>query len=137
MDLLIDTNIIIDILQDRPQFVENSARIINGIKNKEFKGIIAAHSLTNLWYILRKTHSQEARRDLILSLLGFLEVATLSGQKIKNALLRYDFSDFEDCLQDECAAEFCADYIITRNPKDFANSKVQALTPEEFLKLRI
>lgn len=136
MDLLIDTNIIIDILQNRPLFVENSQKIISAIKNKQFKGFIAAHSITNLWYILRKTHTQEKRRELILTLLDFFEIVSLSKQKLINALLRKDFLDFEDCLQDECAIEFCADYIITRNPKDFNNAKVSAITPEEFIKLK-
>ena len=136
MDLLIDTNIIIDILQNRPLFVENSQKIISAINNKQFRGFIAAHSITNLWYILRKTHTQEKRRELILTLLDFFEIVSLSKQKLINALLRKDFLDFEDCLQDECAIEFCADYIITRNPKDFNNSKVSAITPEEFIKLK-
>ena len=52
-----------------------------------------------------------------------------------NALDNANFKDFEDCLQDECAAAVHADYIITRNAKDFMYSRVKAVTPEEFLKL--
>lgn len=53
---------------------------------------------------------------------------------VRNALERNDFSDFEDCLQDECALQNNADYIITRNIDDFANSNVPAVTPADFLK---
>ena len=51
------------------------------------------------------------------------------------ALEREEFSDFEDCLQDECAKGIGADYIITRNVKDFEQSKVPAITPEQFLEI--
>ena len=47
--------------------------------------------------------------------------------------MRNDFPDFEDCLQDECAAQSHADYIITRNTDDFSNSNVPAITPSDFL----
>ena len=43
------------------------------------------------------------------------------------------FSDFEDCLQEECAVAISADYIVTRNTKDFASSRVPAILPDEFL----
>lgn len=35
----------------------------------------------------------------------------------------------------KCAESCNADYIITRNVKDFAESSVRAITPEEFLEL--
>lgn len=136
MDLLIDTNIIIDILQDRKPFVQNSEAIVRMVQTKEVRGILAPHTITNLWYILRKTHTQEQRRRLLSALLVTFDVSPLDRQKLLNGLERTDFPDFEDCLQDECAASLCADYIITRNPEDFAKSKVRAITPEEFLKLQ-
>ena len=46
-----------------------------------------------------------------------------------------DTNDLEDCLQDECAVDSKAEYIITRNTKDFSNSKVKAVEPSEFLSL--
>ena len=56
-------------------------------------------------------------------------------KKLVSAVLNFDFADFEDCVQDECAAAINADYIITGNVKDFQSSKVKAVTPEEFLKI--
>lgn len=46
-----------------------------------------------------------------------------------------DFKDFEDCLQDRCADSVGAEYIIPRNIMDFANSKVQAILPEDLLRI--
>lgn len=47
-----------------------------------------------------------------------------------------EFSDFEDCLQMECAKAYEADYIITRNVSDYATSQVRAIEPEDYLKLK-
>lgn len=136
MDLLIDTNIIFDVLQNRESFVESSEKVLKMIQDRKIKGVLAAHTIPNLWYIMRKNYSQEQRRFFIESLLDYFEVSSLDKQKLLGALHRPEFSDFEGCLQDECAAELNADYIITRNTRDYRSSRVQALTPEEFLRLK-
>ncbi|MCM1144226.1 MAG: PIN domain-containing protein, partial [Lachnoclostridium sp.] len=81
----------------------------------------------------RKQYSTEDRRRLILGILNFLQVANAKHENVQRALERNDFPDFEDCLQDECALENHADYIITRNTDDFSSSSVPALTPTDFL----
>ena len=131
--VLIDTNIFIDVLQDRIPFTDNSQAVIGLVTQKKIKGAVAAHSITNLWYILRKTHSDEERRNYILSLFELFDVVSIDKNRLVAALENSNFKDFEDCLQDECACAINADYIITRNAKDFESSMVKALTPEEFL----
>lgn len=131
--VLIDTNIFIDVLQDRIPFTDNSQAVIGLVTQKKIKGAVAAHSITNLWYILRKTHSDEERRNYLLSLFELFDVVSIDKNRLVAALEKSDFKDFEDCLQDECAYAINADYIITRNAKDSESSMVKALTPEEFL----
>ena len=131
--VLVDTNIFIDVLQDRIPFTDNSQAVIGLVSQKKIKGAVAAHSITNLWYILRKTHSDEDRRKYILSLCEIFDVVSIDKNRIVYALEKSNFRDFEDCLQDECASDINADYIITRNTKDFKGSMVKAITPEEFL----
>lgn len=131
--VLIDTNIFIDVLQDRIPFTDNSQAVIGLVTQKKIKGAVAAHSITNLWYILRKTHSDEERRNYILSLFEIFDVISIDKNRLVAALKNSNFKDFEDCLQDECACAINADYIITRNAKDFESSMVKVLTPEEFL----
>ena len=131
--VLIDTNIFIDVLQDRIPFTDNSQAVIGLVTQKKIKGAVAAHSITNLWYILRKTHSDEERRNYLLSLFEIFDVVSIDKNRLVAALENSNFKDFEDCLQDECACDINADYIITRNTKDFKGSMVKAITPEEFL----
>lgn len=97
-------------------------------------GILAAHSIPNMFYILRKNFSQDERRFLLKNLCNIFKISDLNAKKILAALENEKFVDFEDCLQEECAVESMADYIVTRNPADFANSRVKVILPEEFLK---
>ena len=134
MVLLIDTNIILDVFQNREDHYKHSVEVLDLVKTNKAKGYIAAHSITNLWYILRKTHTDEQRRQIVKAILVYFDIASLDKQKISAALERDNFKDFEDCLQDECGCEINADYIVTRNEKDFTTSKIPALNPEEFCK---
>lgn len=131
--VLIDTNIILDILEKREPFYGSSNDVLLCCASKEINGYIALHSVSNIFYILRKQYPAEARRRLLLGILAFLQVANAKHENVRHALERNDFPDFEDCLQDECALENNVDYIITRNTNDFKNSNVPALTPMEFL----
>ena len=56
------------------------------------------------------------------------------GSRIIDAIEKDSFVDFEDCLQDKCAKEVGAEYIITVNEKDFVNSEIKAMNPYEFLR---
>ena len=133
MLVLIDTNIVLDILEKREPFYESSNEVLSLCASKKIKGCIALHSISNIFYILRKNYSAENRRRLLLGILKFLQVANASHENVRHALERNDFPDFEDCLQDECAAQNHADYIITRNTDDFSNSNIPAITPSDFL----
>lgn len=64
-----------------------------------------------------------------------LQVTGASHEKVCEAIKRNEFSDFEDCLQDECAEEISADFIVTRNVGDFKHAHIKAITPEELLKI--
>lgn len=61
-------------------------------------------------------------------------VASASQKEIIDAIDNSNFIDFEDCLQDKCAKDVDADYIITCNVKDYMNSEIEAITPNDFLK---
>lgn len=133
MKILIDTNVLVDYLLSRKPFDKSARKIMLLCKGKEIDGCIAAHSFLNIFYILRKDLTADERRTLLKDFCTFVEVADIDKRKIITALDNNGFADFEDCLQAECAYDFNADYIITRNVKDFAESKIPAITPDNFL----
>lgn len=95
---------------------------------------MAAHSVPNMFYILRKAMSAEARREVLLNLCSILAIEDIDSVKVIAALKNSAFTDLEDCLQSSCAGKIKADYIVTRNIKDFINSEIPAVLPEVFLK---
>lgn len=129
MKILIDTNVLLDFLQQRESFAE-AEEILSLCGRNKVQGFVAAHSFPNMFFILRKYMDSAKRRDLLFYLTSLLGVVSIDYLKILSALSRAD----EDCLQDECAAKIKADFIVTRNTDDFKNSMVPAITPAAFLK---
>ena len=66
---------------------------------------------------------------------NIFRISDLNAEKIISAIDNEEFADFEDCLQEECAVEAVADYIVTRNPDDYRKSRVKVIEPDEFIKL--
>lgn len=135
MVILIDTNVALDFLTMRHPYYESAREIIRICAEDKMKGYIAFHSLPNIFYILRKSYSEADRRKMLKRLCCVLQVTAASHEKVCDAIEQTDFMDFEDCLQEKCAKEIFADYIISRNLVDFKNSRIKAVTPQDFLKM--
>ena len=135
MVILVDTNIVLDILLNREPYAEEARIIMEKCADREVTGYLAAHSIPNLFYILRKNYSQRERRQLLRNLCDIFRISDLNEEKIRSAIKNEEFADFEDCLQEECAIEAAADYIVTRNPGDYKASRVKAVEPEQFIRL--
>lgn len=133
MRVLVDTNVIIDFMMTREPYTADAAQIIKMCADSQIEGYLAAHTIPNLFYILRKNYSVNQRKKLLITLCDIFEVSCIDKKKIIAALENNEFDDFEDCLQFECAKEVVVDYIITRNPKDFENSSVKIVSASDFL----
>lgn len=132
MKVLIDTNVILDVLCNRSEFVEDSSRVWKYCEVNQIEGYISALSVPNIVYILRKELTPQKTQQLIQQILMIFEVIDLKSSDLKNAAEMLS-SDFEDAVQICCANRIKADYIVTRNIRDFKESKVPALKPSEFL----
>ena len=132
MKVLIDTNIILDVLCKRRDFYENAAKIMKCCEVNKITGVISALTVPNIVYIMRKELDAQKTKETIEKLQLLFLVADLKAEDIKKALA-LDFSDFEDALQSVCAQRIHADYIVTRNRKDFAMSPVPPIDPAELL----
>ena len=133
--LLIDTNILLNYLTNRDDpYLEQSIEVVSMCASGECTGYIAFHTLSTLWYVLRK-RSDSTRRQNLKDICEIFTVATASQSEIIDAIEKDSFADFEDGLQDKCAKDVGADYIITCNVKDFENSEVPAVTPDDFIKI--
>lgn len=134
MKLFIDTNVVLDVLAQREPWFGDSARLLAHIEQGGASGHIAAHTLTTLHYLLARHLGQQKTAAVLIDLTAMLRVEPVDHQVLQQAL-SLGWRDFEDAVQAVTAAQCQADYLITRNPRDFRQSLVPVITPSEFLAL--
>ena len=125
MKVLIDTSVILDVLCGRQAFLDASEKVFKLCEVKKLTGYISALSIPNIGYIMRKELEPEKIRGILDKLLLIFSVADLKAD------LR--FADYEDAVQCACASRIHANYIVTRNIRDFTGSKVTEIKPSELL----
>lgn len=135
MKVLIDTNIMIDALTNRDGRSGFSATVIDLCAKQVIDGYVALHSISNMYYILRKQYSDAERRTILKRYNEILKVAEVGNDVVDTAINNTAIYDYEDALQYACAETVGTDYIVTRNIKDYGKAEIRAISPEELLKL--
>lgn len=134
--ILVDTNVLLDYLLTREPFYKDAKEVVISCVDGRAKGCIAAHSISNMFYVLRKDFSISERREVLINLCSIFDVEGIDKVKLLEGLQNNEFSDFEDCLQMECAKAYRAEYIVTRNIDDYKVSEVKAILPKDYLELQ-
>jgi predicted nucleic acid-binding protein len=132
LKVLFDLNIILDVLQERKEFYDFSARLLAFAETGRIEGWVAAHSITTLFYLIAKDKSPEQARVTITSLLHFLNVAPVDQNTIEQAL-NLPYRDFEDAVQMISALHVKADYLLTRNVRDYEPALLEVVQPAELV----
>ena len=132
MKILIDTNVILDVLCNRKSFMGDSLNIMRLCEAKKIVGCISALSIANIIYIMRKELNHEDIKLLLNKIGHILEIVDLKTNDLMMACIQ-EFNDYEDAIQSVQASRIKANFIVTRNIKDFDKSKVFTLEPKEFL----
>lgn len=132
MVVLIDTNILLDYILKREPFYEEAKKVMEVCSTDMADGCIALHTITTIWYLLRR-FPEETKRNALKAVCELLQVVGTSHDEVLKAIDAVDFKDFEDCIQSKCAKTANAEYIITRNLPDFTASEIPAVTPDKFL----
>ena len=127
MVLLIDANVIINYLQNREPESVYARKIIDFCRSGKVQGYMAFHTVSIVWYVLRKKASSD-RRQILLDLCKVIKVIGAKHEAVIAAIENESFNDFEDCLQVKCAEEINAEYIVTENIRDFISSNIRAVT---------
>ena len=134
--ILFDTNVVLDVLLDRQPHVEASAAAWAAVETGASEGMIAAHAVTTVHYLLRKEMGHNKARRIVAAILRVFGVATVDGAVLQEAL-QLPFSDFEDAVTAAAAQLAGCECIVTQDPKGFRGSPVRCLTPEQVSPLLI
>ena len=127
--VLFDINVVLDVLLDRKPYVETGAAAWATVETGIAEGLLAAHAVTTVHYLVRKEMGAAKARRIISAILRVFRVAAVDGAVIQEAL-QLPCSDFEDAVTAAAARLSGCDYIVTRDPKGFRGSPVRPLTPE-------
>ena len=139
MRVLLDTSVIVDVLQQREPWHRDGERIFLAAAMKQITACVTAKQIADIHYLTRKTfkgqtHADNLARQIIGKLLTIMELADTSANDCQSAI-GINNNDFEDAMLIAAAARISADYIITRNEEHFISSTVPVISPADFAKL--
>jgi predicted nucleic acid-binding protein len=132
--VLLDANVILDLLQRREPFFQDAADLLAAAESGRYGGLVAAHTVTTLFYLMAKHASPAAARVHVSELLRVVEVAGVDHTVLQQALA-LPYADLEDGAQMAAAEQAGADYVVTRDRSLYAAGHLPALTPAEMLAL--
>lgn len=134
MRALLDANVVLDVLQRREPWFDDAAAVVAAAEHGRFEGLLAAHTVTTIFYLMAKHASRGAARVQLIELLRLLQVAPVD-QTVLTQALALPYADLEDGVQMAAAAQAGADYVVTRDRALYAAGPLPALTPGEMLAL--
>lgn len=132
MKLFLDTNVMIDLYEQREPFYEDIKKIQIMEELGDVELWVSAKSFTDIFYVMRKEYAfGDILRGFEASF-EFLHICAVDGEDIQKAV-RLEWHDFEDCVIEMAARKVKADYLLTRDASGFAQSKLSVKRPEAFL----
>lgn len=129
--LFLDTNVVVDLLGEREPFYDVAARIASMADKGRIQLIVSALTYSTVFYLLSRFEDKEQVKEKIRKFKVIAQTVELTDQIIEKGLAS-KFVDFEDALQYYCALQKDSNMLITRNVKDFKESDIPVLTPEEY-----
>ena len=133
MKALIDGNIILDVLQRREPHLDASSKVWKLCETDLIEGYVSALTFADLVYVMRKELTPESINEVLKKLSLIFHFTELAVADLTEAA-EMKWNDYEDAVQAAAARRIHADCIVTRNIRDYLQSKVPAFTPAELLK---
>jgi predicted nucleic acid-binding protein len=132
--LLLDTNVLLDVVLRRAPWAADAARVLDIIARGLAQGFVASHAITTVHYIIERDVDRNTAASAVADLLEALDVVALESSDFHRALAM-NLADFEDAVQVAACLRVGADYLVTRNERDFKGTIVITRTPAEFIAL--
>ncbi len=139
MRVLLDTNVMVDVLQRREPWFADGQTIFYAVASRKITGCITTKEAADLHYFSRKQfkgeeHVDAKARQVMAKLFSLFELIDTLGDDCKNALALSN-NDYEDAIMIESCSRSKVDCIITRNPDHFSVSPVPVYLPSDFVRI--
>lgn len=132
MKVLVDTNILLDVLQARKPHDGPALRLWEFVEKRQLDGFVSAISFNNVYYVARRQVGREQALEAVKLIRGAFRTVSLDEVVIDRAIA-LNSRDFEDAIQAAAAARIKAAFVVTRNVSDFLSVGVSAITAEELV----
>lgn len=132
MTVTVDINVLLDVFEQRQPHYAESARVLSLIATGTLTGVVPAHGLTTIYYLVRKHASKPDAESAVDQVIRHFQIGNLDAAGWTRAR-QAQISDFEDSVVAMIADSSNSTFVITRNVTDFAGSPVRAITPVDFL----
>lgn len=130
--ILLDTDVLLDVALDRAPHADSSVALLDLLERRPRMAFVAWHTMANFFYLVRPFSGADRARDFLVDLTEFVTVAPTDTEDFRYAAA-LDLSDLEDAMQVAAARTCGAQYIATRNVKDFKKSPIPARTPAQLV----
>ena len=134
MKALLDLNVLLDVIQNRPPHYPDSAKVLSAARSGEFTALIPFHAVTTIFYLVERAQNTGTANQTVDWLFAHFEIPAVDKNTLWQAR-QLGLKDFEDAVVASVAAERGCDWIVSRNVADFSASPVKAIAPAEFLKI--
>lgn len=132
MNVMADTNVILDVILKREPYFAASYEILHLAAQNRICVMLTASSVTDIYYLLRKGgKDDDSARNALHQLSAIVRIAEVRAEDIHRAL-ESPVADFENAVVIEVARRNTCEVIVTRNIKDFTHSMIPAILPQEF-----
>ncbi len=133
--VMIDTNVWVDVILNRPDFVEDSRGALMICLEEGDEVMIAATSLKDIFYFAAKSAGTDAGYRAVELILDIAELAQVDGVVCREAL-SLERPDYEDGIVSACIAAERADAIVSRDANSFSALDVPKYSPAGFAEAR-
>jgi predicted nucleic acid-binding protein len=125
--LLLDLNVILDVILDRPE-ADAAAALWRAIEGGHGRGLIPAHGITTIFYLIEKARGAPFARKGVERLISVFGVAPVNEAVVRRALA-LGWRDFEDAVCAAAAEASGCEVIVTRDPSGFPDAPLPVVNP--------
>ena len=126
--LLLDLNVFLDVILDRPPDADIAAALWAAIERGEGQGMVPAHGVTTIFYLLEKARGGEFARNGVEGLIRVFDVAPVDDEVVRRALA-LAWPDFEDAVCAAAAEASGCDALVTRDADGYPNAPLPVIDP--------
>jgi predicted nucleic acid-binding protein len=126
--LLLDLNVMLDVILERQPGADAASALWAAIEGGQGRGLIPAHGVTTIFYLLEKARGARFAREGVERLITVFGVAAVNDAVVRRALV-FAWPDFEDAVCAAAAEASGCEAIVTRDPAGYPDAPLPVIDP--------